>query len=300
MAETYKEMLKRAEKKGEGQTNAPAKSAVASVALPKGGSAEGYINAIYDASKNARNAQLEAAYNKAESDIALARAKADASYAEAQRQTAGEAARQGANFREIANANGLNTGAGGQAALAMSNQAQNDIASLNRAKAQDMSEIERQKAMLAQNFEQKRQQLIAENDYNRNSALYSEYVRSDENRRQQEQFDTQMNMQMLQMAMAERQRQLKKAEKAKKGAGGYVEEAYEPIVESYDDAVLLLDENGITTRPMSKERFAQQMTSGSRLPDDLNLYRVFGYDYENDPDDYYGLYLSDFVGSKIS
>lgn len=220
MAETYKEMLKRAEKKGEGQTNAPAKSAVASVALPKGGSAESYINAIYDASKNARNAQLEAAYNKAESDIALARAKADASYAEAQRQTAGEAARQGANFREIANANGLNTGAGGQAALAMSNQMQNDMASLGRAKAQDMSELDRQKAALAQTFEQRRQQLIAENDYNRNSALYNEYVRSDENRRQQAQFDTQMNMQMLQMAMAERERQIKAAEEAAKKARG--------------------------------------------------------------------------------
>lgn len=258
MAETYKEMLKRAGGKNRGQNNAPTTSAVGSVSFPKGGgSAEGYINAIYDASKNARNAQLEAAYNKATSDLAVARAKADASYAEAQRQTAGEAARQGANFREIANANGLNTGAGGQAALAMGNQMQSDMASLGRAKAQDMSELDRQKAALAQTFEQRRQQLIAENDYNRNSALYNEYVRSDENRRQQEQFDTQMNMQMLQMAMAERERQLKEAEKAKKGAGGYVEDGELTFDDEakYETALDILAQSGVTTAPLSPESF---------------------------------------------
>lgn len=304
MAQTYKDMRKKASQKGGGQESARPTGAVASVAFPEGGNKNGfsdYINAIYDASNEARTAQLEAAYNQAASDLASARAKADARYAEAQRQTAGEAARQQAAFRETANAYGLNSGAGGQAALAMSNQMQSDMASLGRARAQDMSELERQKMLLAQNYEKQRQQMIAENDYNRNAALYGEYVRRDDANRQQEQFDRQMNMQMLQMAMAERQRQIAAAQKAAKSGGGgdYEEQSPELSIGNYDDAIDTLAMHGIEGHPLSKERFIQQMKSGSRLPDNLNIYRAFGYDYESDPDDYYGRYLSDFVNAKL-
>lgn len=304
MAETYKDMLKRATKKGDSQETTRPTSAVGAVAFPRGGGKDGfvdYVNSIYDASKRARTAQLEAAYNKAASDLAAARASANVSYGEAQRLTAGEAARQQAAFRETANANGLNTGASGQAALAMGNQMQNDMASLGRAKAQDMSELDRQRMLLAQNYEQQRQQMIAENDYNRNAALYNESVRRDDANRQQEQFDRQMNMQMLQMAMAERQRQIAAAQKAAKssGGGGYEGKSPELSIGNYDDAINTLAMHGIEGHPLSKEQFIQQMKSGNRLPDNLNIYRAFGYDYESDPDDYYGRYLSDFVNAKL-
>lgn len=263
MAETYSEMLKRAAKKGGGQESARPTSAVSSVAFPKGGGKDGltdYVNSIYDASKRARTAQLEAAYNKAASDLAAAQAKTQTSYSEAQRQTAGEAARQQAAFRETANAYGLNSGAGGQAALAMGNQMQNDMASLGRAKAQDMSELDRQKMLLTQNYEKQRQQMIAENDYNRNMALYNESVRRDDANRQQEQFDRQMNMQMLQMAMAERQRQIKATAKAKNGSDSdvYVSNGAIPMDSQY---VLAVNEmksrfGNNFTPPMTPEQFS--------------------------------------------
>ena len=264
MAETYSEMLKRATKKGDSQETTRPTSVVSSVAFPKGGGKDGltdYVNSIYDASSKARTAQLEAAYNKAASDLAAARASANASYGEAQRQTEGEAARQQAAFRETANANGLNTGASGQAALAMGNQMQNDMASLGRARAQDMSELDRQKMLLTQNYEKQRQQMIAENDYNRNMALYNESVRKDDANRQQEQFEKQMNMQMLQMAMAERQRQIKAAEEAAKRARGtgYLEQTpVGPTAEDdaiYERALDMLAAHGSTDAPIRPDAF---------------------------------------------
>lgn len=263
MAETYSEMLKRATKKGDSQETTRPTSAVGAVAFPRGGGKDGfldYVNSIYDASKRARTAQLDAAYNKAASDLAAARASANASYGEAQRLTAGEAARQQAAFRETANANGLNTGASGQAALAMGNQIQNDMASLGRARAQDMSELDRQKMLLTQNYEKQRQQMIAENDYNRNMALYNESVRRDDANRQQEQFEKQMNMQMLQMAMAERQKQIKAAAKAKNSTGSdaYVSNGAIPMDSQY---VLAVNEmksrfGNNFTPPMTPEQFS--------------------------------------------
>lgn len=223
MAKDHGKILEKAVNKG-GEENSRPTTPVSSVPFPTGAKNDGladYVNAVYEASENARTAQLEAAYNKAASDLAAARQASDAQYSRANAMAQRGAARQAAGFRELANARGLNSGAVGQAAMMQSNALQNDLSSIGRAQAQTDGELERRRAGLARSYALQRQRLMAENEYNRNAALYGELVRNDEAKRQQEQFRQQVNLQMMQMAMAEQKKRAAEAAKAAKNAGGY-------------------------------------------------------------------------------
>ena len=111
------------------------------------------------------------------------------------------AAQQAANWREMANAMGLNSGAFGQAALAQSNALQGNLNTLNTAQATAQADIERQRALLGQQYQLAILEAQANNDFELAQALYQEAVRQDEALRQQEQFNAQMNLQYMQMIM---------------------------------------------------------------------------------------------------
>lgn len=164
------------------------------------GDLEAYLQQIYAANLASQLAQLEAAYNKNLSQLDETSEKTDANYTEQKRQTTGTSAQQAANWREIANAMGLNSGAFGQGALAQANVLQGNLNTLNTAQATAQADIERQRALLGQEYQLAILEAQANNDFERANALYNEAVRQDEALRQKEQFNAQMQLQYAQMA----------------------------------------------------------------------------------------------------
>ena len=161
---------------------------------------ESYLRQIYAANLASQQAQLEAAYKQNLSELEEALNKSDAAYTEQKRQTTGTNAQEAANWREMANAIGLNSGAFGQAALAQSNQLQSNLNTLNTAQATAQADIERQRALLGQQYQLAILEAQANNDFELANALYNEAVRQDEKLTQQQQFNAQMELQYAQMA----------------------------------------------------------------------------------------------------
>ena len=137
-----------------------------------------YIRQMYEQQLAANKAQLESDYNQNVSN--LAGEEVGSNYYEQRRQTRANADRAQANYNEVANASGLNTGTRGQAQLARSNQLQSDLTTLNNAEAQNRAEIERQRTLLGQQYQNAIQKAQAENNMELAQRLYQEAVRVDE------------------------------------------------------------------------------------------------------------------------
>ena len=231
------------------------KSAVKDVAFPKAGGSglENYINNVYEASEQARLAGLEQMYNDSIARHKAAAEKSNAAYLEGKRQADAQAARQNAGFRELANARGLNSGAVGQAAVMQNNQLQSDLTSLGRAQAASNADLDMQRNLLKQNFDLQRQQAVAENQAQRANAMYNEKVRMDEIRRQQAQFDANMQMQYAKMAAQAAAQRQKEAAKAK-GTTNEQRQTDEKLWDdstAYDKAIGALAEIPGSYKPMT-------------------------------------------------
>ena len=103
---------------------------------------------MYEQQLAANKAQLESDYNQNVSGLDSEASKIGSNYYEQRRQTQANADRSQASYNEMANASGLNSGTGGQAALSRSNQLQSDLTALGNAEAQNRAEIERQRTLL--------------------------------------------------------------------------------------------------------------------------------------------------------
>ena len=139
-----------------------------------------YIRRMYEQQLAANKAQLESDYNQNVSNLTGEESKVGSNYYEQRRQTQANADRAQANYNEVANASGLNTGTIGQAQLARSNQLQSDLTALNNAEAQNRAEIERQRTLLGQQYQNAIQKAQAENNMELAQRLYQEAVRVDE------------------------------------------------------------------------------------------------------------------------
>ena len=139
-----------------------------------------YIRRMYEQQLAANKAQLESDYNQNVSNLTGEESKVGSNYYEQRRQTQANADRAQANYNEVANASGLNTGTRGQAQLARSNQLQSDLTTLNNAEAQNRAEIERQRTLLGQQYQNAIQKAQAENNMELAQRLYQEAVRVDE------------------------------------------------------------------------------------------------------------------------
>lgn len=139
-----------------------------------------YLNQMYDAQLKSQLAQLESAYAENLAELDQNQTKTDAAYDEQKRQAQGNAERSAANWRELATAQGLNTGAVGQAALAQNNQLQSNLNTLGAAQAQALADIESQRTLLGKQYQLQILQAQADNDMNRAQLLYQEAVRQDE------------------------------------------------------------------------------------------------------------------------
>ena len=136
---------------------------------------EQYINKIYDAQKQSPLNTLKSAYDKNIASVDSAMSNLGTSAYEAKRQAAGEAALTRQRLNEQFAANGLNTGAAGQAHLALLNQQAANLNSIELKRAQAENAYNAQKAALTQEYQSQIKSAILDNDADRAAALYALY-----------------------------------------------------------------------------------------------------------------------------
>lgn len=144
---------------------------MADIKVPK--TEEAYINDIYDRQKESTLRTLKSAYDSNVASIDTARKALDTNSYEAKREVTGDAAITRQRLNEAFAANGLNTGAVGQANLALLNQKAANLNKINLAKQQAQQEYDAQKAALMQAYQAEVKSAIQQNDAQRAQALYA-------------------------------------------------------------------------------------------------------------------------------
>ena len=144
---------------------------MADIKVPK--TEEAYINDIYDRQKESTLRTLKSAYDSNVASIDTARKALDTNAYEAKREAAGDAAITRQRLNEAFAANGLNTGAVGQANLALLNQKAANLNKIDLAKQQAQQEYDAQKAALMQTYQAEVKSAIQQNDADRAKALYA-------------------------------------------------------------------------------------------------------------------------------
>ncbi len=132
------------------------------------------INQMYDAQKTQRENELKSAYEQSMSDYKAAQDKIEPQYQASANDLATQYERNRRNFNQQAVGNGINTGAGSQAALAQNNEYLRAFGNLRQEEANAMAESERQMANLTAQYQSAVASALADNDFNRAKALYDE------------------------------------------------------------------------------------------------------------------------------
>lgn len=166
---------------------------------PTANSQEELIRKMYESNLNSNKSQLESDYNQNLSDLGAEESKLGQIYYEQQRQAQAESDRNRQAFQEYANARGLNSGTGGQAELAQSNQLSANLNALRQSEAEKRAEVERQRQLLGQQYQKAIQKAQADNDLNLAKALYEEAVRVDESINSAAQADADRALQIFNM-----------------------------------------------------------------------------------------------------
>lgn len=138
-----------------------------------------YIDEIYAAAERQALSALEGAYREQLAAYDSEAAALPGIYREAKNQSAASAAVTQQGMNERFTASGLNSGAQGQAALALSIAAQGELASLDAERASRLADIESQRAQTRSQYQNAVAQAIAQNEIERANALYQEAVRVD-------------------------------------------------------------------------------------------------------------------------
>ena len=136
---------------------------------------ENRVNAMFDAQKDAQLKQLESAYNQSMSAQQNAKDKIAPQYQTAANDLAVQYERNRQNYNQQAAANGINTGAASQAALAQNNEYLRDFGALRTSEGEALAEADRNMANLTTNYQASISAAIADNDYKRAAALLDEY-----------------------------------------------------------------------------------------------------------------------------
>ena len=166
---------------------------------PTANSQEELIRKMYESNLDSNKSQLESDYNQNISDLGAEESKLGQIYYEQQRQAQAESDRNRQAFQEYANARGLNSGTGGQAELAQSNQLSANLNALRQSEAEKRAEVERQRQLLGQQYQKAIQKAQADNDLNLAKALYEEAVRVDESINSAAQADADRALQIFNM-----------------------------------------------------------------------------------------------------
>ena len=138
-----------------------------------------YINEIYAAAERQALAALEGAYTEQLAAFDSEAAALPGTYREAKNRAAADAAVTQQSMNERFTASGLNSGAQGQAALALGIAAQGPMAALDAEEARSLAELESRRAQVKAQYQNAVAQAIAQNEIERANALYQEAVRVD-------------------------------------------------------------------------------------------------------------------------
>lgn len=139
----------------------------------------GYIDEIYAAAERQALSALEGAYREQLAAYDSEAAALPGVYREAKNQSAASAAVTQQSMNERFTASGLNSGAQGQAALALGIAAQGELAGLDAERASRLADIESRRAQTKAQYQSAVAQAIAQNEIERANALYQEAVRVD-------------------------------------------------------------------------------------------------------------------------
>ena len=144
---------------------------MAKIKVPK--AEEAYINDIYNRQKKSTLRTLKSAYDSNVASIDTAKKALDTNSYEAKREAAGDAAITRQRLNEAFAANGLNTGAVGQANLALLNQKAANLNKIDLARQQAQQEYDAQKAALMQAYQAEVKSAIQQNNADKARALYA-------------------------------------------------------------------------------------------------------------------------------
>lgn len=145
------------------------------------------VNQLYDAAIEAQKAAIKSEYEKNVAAYDAQKAKLPQIYQSAKNQTASDAAIAQQTMNERFAASGLNTGAQGQAALALNTTLQGNLSALDADRAEKLADIEAQRTQSIVDYQNAIAQAIANNELERAQALYNEAIRVDNSYREQEQ-----------------------------------------------------------------------------------------------------------------
>lgn len=136
------------------------------------------VNQLYDAAAQAQMEALKKAFDQNSAALEGEREEIPLIFQSQRNAVAGQSEVAGKNFNEYAAASGLNSGAGGQAALARSNQLQGDLSALGAQEAAEQRAVDRQLIQLKTRYQDEIAQAIADGEYKRAAALLQEYQRA--------------------------------------------------------------------------------------------------------------------------
>lgn len=137
--------------------------------------AEEYINSMYENKRKSTLAGLESTYKQNVGKLDKAEAELPQEYYNAKRSLAGAEGVEKLNMNERNAASGLNSGAVGQANLARSNAASKNMANLMQQEADAKSDLALQRAELEAAYKNNVQSAIADSDFDKANAMFTEY-----------------------------------------------------------------------------------------------------------------------------
>lgn len=133
---------------------------------------EDYINKMYDGTLNSQKETLKQNYDQSVSDLDTEQQKAQKQTDANLTRTYVEAAKNQKNYNEVQNAYGLASGARAQARLAQDNQLTSNLTAIRAAQQETDAEVERQRSLLAKEYQSAIAKAQADNDLQRAQALY--------------------------------------------------------------------------------------------------------------------------------
>lgn len=133
------------------------------------------INKIYDAQKEAQLGQLKTSYDQSVSEYRSAQNKLAPAYQQKANDLGVQYERNRRNFNQQAAGNGLNTGAGSQAALAQKNAYLRSFGNLRSSEAEQNAEYDRKVADLTATYNTNVNTAGSQLEGSRNEALLNEY-----------------------------------------------------------------------------------------------------------------------------
>lgn len=146
----------------------------------------GYIDELYDAARGRALSALEGAYDAQLAALDAEESALPAEYRAAKNAAAGDAAVERRNMDESIAASGLNSGAAGQARLALSTQLLGSLSGLDSERTARAADISARRTAALAEYRSAIASAIAENETARAQALYEEAVRVDESYREAE------------------------------------------------------------------------------------------------------------------